>query len=231
LLLAEQGKLSLDDAVGKYIPGLTRGDDITIRMILSHTSGYQDYAPQDYMIPEWLVPVRADQILERWAKRPLDFDPGTKWQYSNTNYVIAGLIVEKVAGMPLPAFLAANVFGKLGMKSVTDDALLGPTDATGYFRRARGPLHVSPHMARAWMFAAGDLAMTAEDLATWDVSLMDGTILSPASCSRTAPARATRSGSTSSCTTVTASCATAARSPGSWRTTSCCPTTSSPSRC
>jgi CubicO group peptidase (beta-lactamase class C family) len=181
LLLAEQGKLSLDDAVGKYIPGLTRGDDITIRMILSHTSGYQDYAPQDYMIPEWLVPVRADQILERWAKRPLDFDPGTKWQYSNTNYVIAGLIVEKVAGMPLPAFLAANVFGKLGMKSVTDDALLGPTDATGYFRRARGPLHVSPHMARAWMFAAGDLAMTAEDLATWDVSLMDGTILSPAS--------------------------------------------------
>ena len=97
LLLQEQGKLSLDDHVSKYVPGLTRGDEVTIRQLLSHTSGYQDYWPQDYVMQTMLQPTTAQQILDRWAKIPLDFDPGTKWQYSNTNYVIAGLIVEKVA--------------------------------------------------------------------------------------------------------------------------------------
>ena len=95
LLLQEQGKLSLDDKVSKWVPALTSGDEVTIRQLLSHTSGYQDYAPQDYMIPEWEKPISAQQIMDRWAKIPLDFDPGTKWQYSNTNYVIAGVIVEK----------------------------------------------------------------------------------------------------------------------------------------
>src|SRR5580700_164298 len=105
LLLQEQGKLSLDDKVGKFIPGLTRADEVTIRELLSHTSGYQDYWPQDYVMPMMLQPVDARKILDTWARKPLDFDPGTKWQYSNTNYVIAGLIVEKVSGEPLLQFL------------------------------------------------------------------------------------------------------------------------------
>ena len=109
LLLQEQGKLSLDDKVSKWVPGLTRGDEVTIRQLLSHTSGYQDYAPQDYMIPEWEKPISAQQIMDRWAKIPLDFDPGTKWQYSNTNYVIAGVIVEKAAGKPLFEVLQERV--------------------------------------------------------------------------------------------------------------------------
>ncbi len=98
LLLQEQGKLSLDDAVGKYVPGLTRGNEVTIRQILSHTSGYQDYAPEDYPVESQLKPVTPRTILDTWASKPLDFEPGTKWQYSNTNYVIAGLIIEKVSG-------------------------------------------------------------------------------------------------------------------------------------
>jgi CubicO group peptidase (beta-lactamase class C family) len=98
LLLAEEGKLSLDDPVSKYVPGLTRGNEVTIRELLSHTSGYQDYWPQDYVPPLMLQPISADGIMDRWARKPLDFDPGTKWQYSNTNYVIAGVIVEKVSG-------------------------------------------------------------------------------------------------------------------------------------
>ena len=65
-------------------------------MLLSHTSGYQDYWPEDYVMPR-CSPVTAQHILDTWAKKPLDFDPGTKWQYSNTNYVIAGRIVEQVA--------------------------------------------------------------------------------------------------------------------------------------
>jgi CubicO group peptidase (beta-lactamase class C family) len=78
LLLAEEGKLSLDDPVSKYVPGLTRGNEVTIRELLSHTSGYQDFWPQDYVPPLMLQPVTADGIMDRWARKPLDFDPGTK---------------------------------------------------------------------------------------------------------------------------------------------------------
>lgn len=110
LLLRQQGKLNLDDPVGKYVPGLTRGNAVTIREILSHTSGYQDYWPEDYLMTPMEKPTTAQQILDTWAKKPLDFDPGTQWQYSNTNYVIAGLIVEKVSGEKLMDFLAEHIF-------------------------------------------------------------------------------------------------------------------------
>jgi CubicO group peptidase (beta-lactamase class C family) len=183
LLLAEEGKLSLDDPVSKYVPNLTRGNEVTIRQLLSHTSGYQDYWPQDYVPPLMLQPISADGIMDRWARKPLDFDPGTKWQYSNSNYVIAGVIVEKVSGMPLLQFLSQQVFTPLGMKSVADtnQNKLPPTDPGGYFRYALGPLHPAPKEGRGWMFAAGELAMTAEDLARWDISIMDQTVLKPAS--------------------------------------------------
>ena len=91
LLLAEQGKLSLDDPVSRFVPNLTRGNEVTIRELLSHTSGYQDYWPQDYVPPFMLQSITADKILDQWARKALDFDPGTDWQYSNTNFVIAGI--------------------------------------------------------------------------------------------------------------------------------------------
>jgi D-alanyl-D-alanine carboxypeptidase len=183
LLLAQDGKLTLDDPVGKYIPNLTRGDAITIRQLLSHTSGYPDYAPQDYIIPEWERPVSPDALLDRWARKALEFDPGTKWQYSNTNFVIAGLIVEQVAGAPLVDFLTERVFKPLGMTSVTntDRQKLGNQDAQGYLRRALGPPHPAPHEGPGWMYAAGELAMTAEDLAKWDAAVIRQAILAPAS--------------------------------------------------
>jgi len=98
LMLQEEGKLSLDDAVGKYIPGLTEGNRVTIRQILSHTSGYQDYWPEDYVMTPMLHAESAQQIIDTWAKKPLDFEPGTQWQYSNTNFVLAGRIVETITG-------------------------------------------------------------------------------------------------------------------------------------
>ena len=101
LLLQERGKISLDDKVSKYFPGLTRANEVTIRELLSHTSGYEDYAPQDYIIPAWTKPIAPDMILDRWAKKPLNFDPGTRWQYSNTNYVLAAKIFEKASGQNL----------------------------------------------------------------------------------------------------------------------------------
>ena len=181
LILQEEGRLSLDDHVGKYIPGLTRGDEVTIREILSHTSGYQDYWPEDYVMTPMLKPESAEQIMDTWAKKPLDFEPGTKWQYSNTNFVIAGKIVEAVTGAPLMDMLVSRIFRPLGMKSVwnSDEAKLTSVDATAYYRHALGPLREAPKEGRGWMFAAGELAMTAHDLALWDQSLIAETVLKP----------------------------------------------------
>jgi len=183
LMLAERGKLSLDDPVSRFLPSLTRAKEVTIRQLLSHTSGFQDYWPQDYVPPLMLQPIAARTILELWARKPLDFDPGTKWQYSNTNYVIAGLIAEKASGMPLFQFLREKIFTPLGMLNVTDSdqEKLGEADPTGYMRYALGPLRSAPKEGKGWLFAAGELAMPAADLAKWDISLMEEKLMKPAS--------------------------------------------------
>lgn len=183
LLLQEEGKLLLDDKVAKFLPDLTRANEVTIRQLLSHTSGYQDYWPQDYVPPMMLQPITAQKIMEQWARKPLDFDPGTKWQYSNTNYVIAGVVIERASGMPLLQFLQNRIFTPLAMKSVAniDQEKLGDTDATGYMRYALGPLRVAPKEGKGWLFAAGELAMPAADLARWDISIIDQTLLTASS--------------------------------------------------
>ena len=183
LLLAERGKLSIDDKVGRFLPDLTRANEVTIREILSMTSGYQDFWPQDYVMPPMLKSTTAQAILDGWAKKPLDFEPGTKWQYSNTNYVAAGLIVERASGIPLLEFLHQQIFSPLRMTSVanTDLAGLGPTDPGRYLRYAIGPARPAPKEGQGWMFAAGELAMTAHDLALWDIATIDQKILKPAS--------------------------------------------------
>ena len=183
LLLQERGKLSLDDKVAKFIPDLTRANEITIRQLLSHTSGYQDFWPQDYAMPFVLQPTTADKIMDQWARKPLDFDPGTKWQYSNTNYVIAGVIVEKASGMPFFQFVREQVLGPAGIRNAadSDQQKLGGSDPEGYIRYGLGPLRPAPAEGKGWMFAAGELAMPAEDLARWDISVINQTVLKPES--------------------------------------------------
>lgn len=183
LLLAEEKRLTLDDKVSKWLPTLTRANEVTIRQLLSMTAGYQDYWPHDYVFTAMRKPIAPQGVLEQWARKPLDFDPGTKWQYSNTNYIIAGLIVEKVSGMKFFDFLRKRIFQPLGMTSVhdADEAPLGDKDAQGHLRNALGPLRAAPKEAKGWLFAAGQLAMTAHDLALWDISVMEQKILQPAS--------------------------------------------------
>ncbi len=183
LLLAEEGKLTLDDPVARWLPDLTRAKDITIRQILSMTSGYQDFWPQDYVMPSMMNDVSAEEILKGWAQKPLDFEPGTKWQYSNTNYVIAGIIVEKASGTHLLDFLQKRIFDPLEMKSVfdTNSSALPEGAPNRYHRYGLGPMRPAPKEGKGWMFAAGELAMTASDLAKWDISLMNRTILKPQS--------------------------------------------------
>lgn len=183
LVLQQQGKLRLDDTVSKWLPSLTRAREITLRQILSHTSGYQDYYAEDYTVPSMLKPTTPDAILNKWGKQPLDFEPGTKWQYSNTNYVIAGKIIELASGMPLMAFLQQQVFAPLNMSHVLDYDVhsLEQTDARGYSRYALGPLHPAAREGTGWIFGAGELAMPVHDLLLWDISIMNRSLLQPAS--------------------------------------------------
>jgi D-alanyl-D-alanine carboxypeptidase len=182
LLLQEEGRLSVDDPVGKYFPELTRANDVTIRHILSHTSGYRDYAPQDYTIPEWTKPTTAQKIVREWATQPLDFEPGTQYQYSNTNFNIAGLIVEKVSGERFWSFLSRRILVPLGMTHTVDlDAGHEKVQPTGYMRHALGPLRPAIIEAPGWYFADGSMAMPVEDLLKWDISVMNRSVLKPAS--------------------------------------------------
>ena len=182
LLLAQDGKLSLDDPVSRFVPGLTRGNEVTVREVLSHTSGYQDFWPQDYVMPMMLKAATPQSIVDRWGKQPLDFDPGTRWQYSNTNYTIAGMIVEKASGVPFFQFVRTRILNPVGLASASDfDASPTAANATGYLRYALGPLRQAPDAGSGWMWAAGELAMTASDLAKWDISLIRHSLLSPES--------------------------------------------------
>jgi len=178
LMLEEQGKLSLDDRVSKYFPDLTRAGEVTIRQLLSHTSGYEDYAPQDYIIPEWTRPTTPQAVVEHWARKPLDFDPGTKWQYSNTNFVLAAQIFEKVSGRSLVEFLREKIFAPLDMQSASAWPPGQPADATAYTRYAVGPPRPTQREAAGWYYGAGELAMTPADLAKWDIAFLGRKILS-----------------------------------------------------
>ena len=183
MLLAEQGKLTLEDPVAKYFPALTEASQVRIRDLLTHTSGYRDFWPQDYVPAAMLQPITLDKLMRDWGTLPLDFAPGTQYQYSNTGYVIAGAIVEKVTGQPVMDVMRKRIFEPLGMHSVLDVNLghLEPGDARGYLRYTLGPPRPAPKEGAGWLFAAGGLAMTAEDLARWDLALLDGKLLSPAS--------------------------------------------------
>ncbi len=179
LLLQEEGKLSLDDKISRFLPDLTRADEVTIRQVLSLTSGYQDEWPLDYLPQRMQQPITPRKILDQRARKPLNFDPGTKWEISDTNYVIGGMIVEKASGMSLAHFLQEKVFGPLGMDSAIDIDLekLGPGDPTGYIRYGIGPLRPAPREGQGWNFGGEELAMTAQDLAKWDISVLRHKVL------------------------------------------------------
>ncbi len=181
LLLSDEGKVSLDDSVARFFPNFTRGNEVTIRELLSHTSGYEDFYALDYVAPYMRLPTTPQSIMDIWGKKPLNFDPGTKWQYSNTNYVIAGAIIEKITGKPLFDLLRSRIFGPLGMQSAIDIDLepWSAADPVGYTRFALGPPRPAQPEGANWVFGAGELAMTPSDMALWNISLMNGTVLKP----------------------------------------------------
>ena len=177
LLLEDEGKLDLDDKLSKWVPGISGGDRIALRQLLSHTSGLQDYWPQDYPFAAMKTATAPQGIIDRWARKPLDYAPGTRWQYSNTGYVVAGLVVEKAAGEPLMTYLHRRVFAPLGMRPVNIDDSNGAAFPAGYTRYALGPVRVAAPPARGWLYAAGELSMTAADLARWNIARINRSLL------------------------------------------------------
>jgi CubicO group peptidase (beta-lactamase class C family)/dienelactone hydrolase len=182
LLLAEEGKLSVDDKVARYYPALTSADRVTLYDLMTHTSGYPDYYPLDFVDRRLVRPIHEDALLAEYAGAKLDFEPGARWSYSNTGYVLLGRVVEKVSGRPFGQFLKERVLDRLGMTH----SALGPgsdtgSRARGYTAFALGPLEPAVPEADGWLGAAGDLWASASDLARWDLALMEGRLLKPAS--------------------------------------------------
>jgi CubicO group peptidase (beta-lactamase class C family) len=182
LLLAEQGKLSVNDKVAKYYPTLTRANDITLLDLMNHVSGYPDYYPLDFVDRRMLKPIDPDELIRRYAGAPLDFEPGTRWSYSNTGFVLLGRILEKASGQPLGAFMREKIFGPLGMTHTiydpkADDRRVAP----GFTSFALTKLTRAAREGDGWVGAAGAIYSTAADIARWDVALMDGRVLKPAS--------------------------------------------------
>ncbi len=180
LLLEQDGRLSLDDPVSRWIPSLSQGDRVTIRQLLQHTAGFPDHYPQSYPAGPRTAPTTPDQIIAEWGRHPLLFAPGSQFRYSNMNYVIAGRIAEKVSGQPLFGFLQQRVFGPLGMSSTLDlDDIrdTAPNLAVGYVRPALATLQPAPAEGRGWSFGAGEIVTTASDLARWDEAFLAGRLL------------------------------------------------------
>ena len=182
LKLAETGKLDVTDKVAKYYPGLTRAGDITLLDLMNHVSGYHDYYPLDFVDRPMMKAIDADELIRRFASRPLDFEPGSRYSYSNTGFVILGRIVEKVSGQPLGRFLEDQIFTPLGLKHTFYEPDAGqPGLAQGYTTFAlTGPGKAVPE-AKHWIAAAGAIYSTGSDLAAWDLALMTGKVLKPAS--------------------------------------------------
>jgi CubicO group peptidase (beta-lactamase class C family) len=178
LLLAEEGKLSVRDPVAKYFPLLSRAKDVTLYDLMTHVSGYADYYPLDFVDRRMLQPITPDQLIKEYAGGKLDFDPRTRWSYSNTGYTILGRVVEKVSKEPLGTFLQRRILKRLNMEhSFFEPAADVPGLAKGYTSFALGPPEPATLEAGGWIYAAGGLYTSASDLARWDLALADGKVL------------------------------------------------------
>ncbi len=187
LQLRERGKLSLDDVLSKYVPQYVRGRKITLRQMLLQISGIPDYSETStfnslgaYRNGRIVITKRGDlaAVVEIIQGKKLDFTPGTKWEYSNTNYYMLGYIVQRVSGMPWSAYIRQHIFARANMSEssfMQDEP--GMADlATGY-TRYKNRIDPTGNYA-GWAGGAGAIVSTAADLAKWDAALFNGKIIS-----------------------------------------------------
>lgn len=186
LILAEQGKLKLDDPVGKYVDDAPRAwEKVTIHHLLTHTSGVPSYTSDPEYPKKMAQHETVNGMIARFRDRPLDFPPGEKFSYSNSGYFLLGAVIEKVSGVSYEAFLSKSIFGPLKMKDTGYDhpKTVLTHRASGYDRAGDG-LENAPYLDMAQPYAAGSLYSTVEDLARWDRALADGKLISKESYAR-----------------------------------------------
>ena len=183
LQLEEQGKLSLQDEITKFIPGYpTHGYKITVENLLTHTSGIKDYT----RMKEWTGEMqRKDmtpkEIVDFFKDQPTDFEPGTKYVYDNSGYILLGFIIEKVSGDTYAHYLEKNIFSPLGLKHTfyENDTDIVMNRVHGYSKGDSGYMN-SPYLSMTQPYAAGSLLSTVDDLYTWTRGVRSGRIIKPA---------------------------------------------------
>jgi CubicO group peptidase (beta-lactamase class C family) len=183
LLLAERGKLSVDDPVKKHLPDAPAAwDKITITHLLTHTSGIPSFTSfPDYAKLEPFA-TTAEQLVARFRDKPLEFEPGEKWNYSNSGYVLLSYLIEKITGDQYEKFVRENIFAPMGMKDSgydSNSAVIAHR-ASGYVAGTRGYENAGfVHMSVPQ--GAGALYSTTEDLLKWEQGLFGGKVLKAAS--------------------------------------------------
>ena len=183
LLLEERGKLKIEDHIKQYVPDAPAAwDAITIYNLLTHTSGLPNYTALPDFATTMGTKVTPQQIVAKFRDRPLDFEPGTKMLYSNSGYIVLGLIIETVSGESYASFLQKNLFDPIGMKDSGYDSstAISPRRASGYTPGPDGPLNAA-FLDMSIPYAAGALYSTTEDLLRWEKALFGGKVLKAAS--------------------------------------------------
>ncbi|MEL7729317.1 serine hydrolase [Citromicrobium bathyomarinum] len=183
LLLKERGLIDLDAPVKTYWPDAPPAwDAITVRNLLQHTSGITNVTNLDEFATVKFLPTTREELIARFADKPLEFTPGEKWDYSNSGYVLLSAIVEQVSGQDYADFVKANIFDPLGMADTAIDvtADIVPRRASGYAPSADGIVNAE-YVNMAIPTGAGALYSTTHDLLKWQRALFGGRLLEPAS--------------------------------------------------
>ncbi|HEY6234114.1 MAG TPA: serine hydrolase domain-containing protein [Candidatus Elarobacter sp.] len=183
LLLRDAGKLDVDAPVSRYLPSMPHGGEVTVRNLLTHTGGYAEFTELPDVDRLAARPATNEEILDTVVRRPLGFKPGTKWQYSNTGYVMLATIIERLSGTSYADFMRTRIFEPLGMTRTRyeDESLVETDRATGYTRFAMGDQEHESHLDYSWFSGAGAIESTLADLETWNNAIDRGTLLSAAS--------------------------------------------------
>ena len=186
LRLAEQGKLALSDPITKFFPQMSFGGaTVTLEQLLSHTSGVPNYTDMPEWIPRWREDMSRETLFALFEDKPLDFPPGTLWNYSNSGFILLGGVIEKVTGKSYEEVVESELFAPLGMKSSRyghqEEIVRGRV--AGYVKGPEGWAN-APYLSLTQPFSAGSLMSTVDDLARWSDALERGKVISPASRDR-----------------------------------------------
>jgi CubicO group peptidase (beta-lactamase class C family) len=180
MMLEERGKLSVQDSICKYVTDCPQAwQQVTIRHLLSHTSGVPNFTSFPDYAKTMTQPATVDSLIARFKDKPLDFQPGERWSYSNSGYILLGHVIEKLSGKSYEAFLQENIFDPLKMTSTGYDspARVIKHRAAGYITRGNVLIN-APYLDMTIPHAAGALYSTVEDLYLWDQALYTEKLIS-----------------------------------------------------